>query len=41
MPGELLAQAYHDSSANPQIILAVAEAIGNFGHEVLGLYRAN
>jgi hypothetical protein len=27
--------------ANPQIVLSVVETVGNFGHEVFGLYGAN
>jgi hypothetical protein len=39
---ELLpAQPQNDSGANPQIVLAVVETVGDFGHEVLGLYGAN
>ena len=37
----LSAQPYNDSGANPQIVLAVVETIGDFGHEVLGLYGTN
>src|SRR5580692_8239053 len=35
------AEAQADPGANPQIVLAVVETVGNFGHEVLGLYGAN
>ena len=34
------AEAQDDPGANPQIVLAVLETVGDFGHEVLGLYRS-
>lgn len=35
------AEAQDDPGAKPQIVLAVVETVGDFGHEVLGLYGAN
>jgi hypothetical protein len=35
----LSAQPYNDTGANPQIVLAVVETVGDFGHEVLSLGR--
>jgi len=37
----LLAKPERDSSAEPEIILAVIQPIRDFSQEVLGLYRAN
>jgi hypothetical protein len=41
LPGLLFAQPHNNSGANAQIVLAVVETVGDFGHEVLGLYGAN
>jgi hypothetical protein len=35
------AQLHYDSGAKLQVILAVVETVGNFGHEVLGLHGTN
>jgi hypothetical protein len=37
----LFAEPYDDAGAKPQIVLAVVETVGDFGHEVLGLYGAD
>ena len=35
------AQLHYDYGAKLQVILAVVETVGDFGHEVLGLYGTN
>lgn len=39
--GLLLAEPHIDSGAKAKVVLAVIEAVGDFGHEVLGLRGTN